>query len=140
MMLWQQQRTIYLDVAMTRHCLFFSLYGFFSIQSTSFPRTRLLSESYLKKYANSKFGFWGKDVYDVTLLGAAQYCNRKKKGPPDLIYAVSSHQPRAEINNLIQAGAAILSQSRTIFFGKVLCLLRHYDPRKMELLYTGKTC
>jgi len=87
---------------------------------------------------------WGQDVYDVTLLGAAAQINKSKEtkksakgGPPELIYALTSHQPRADIANLIQASAAILSQSKTIFFGKVLCMLRHYDPKMVELLYTG---
>jgi hypothetical protein len=96
-------------------------------------------------------------VFEVTLLGAAsknysgeverqqtggEHYRRqaKKAGPPELIYAITSHQPRSKIKNVIQASAAILSQSRTIFFGKVLCLLRHYDPRLVELLYTGNGC
>jgi hypothetical protein len=97
-------------------------------------------------------------VFDVTLLGAAvkdsqqqqhlgggnggdgadeAAAKKMKKKPPQLIYALSSHRPKAQIKNLIQASVAILSQSKTIFFGKLLCLLRHYDPRLVELLYTG---
>jgi hypothetical protein len=137
--------------------LFYCLYGYYSVQSTSFPKCRLLSEEYIYKQNATKFGWRDKDVFEVTLLGAsvkdasqqqhlgdgAAEANKKKKknnkqAQPQLIYALSSHRPKAKIKNLVQASAAILSQSKTIFFGKLLCLLRHYDPRLVELLYTGK--
>lgn len=73
------------------------------------------------------------DVFEVSLLGAV---TREGK-PPDLLYAVSSHQPRAAICNLVQISGQILGQSRALFFGKLLVLLRFWDPAKMEVLYVG---
>jgi hypothetical protein len=110
------------------------LYGFCAIQGCSFPRTRIVSESYLRKRAGSRFGLGDEHVYEVTLLGAA------KRGPgkvPDLMYAVTSHRPQEKIVNLVQWSATILSQSKNLFLGRLLCFLRYFDPALVELLYTG---
>jgi hypothetical protein len=72
-------------------------------------------------------------VFQVSLLGAI----RKKGKTPDLLYAITSHQPEEEIKNIIQISACILSQSRNIFFGKILAILRCFDPRKVEICYGG---
>ena len=70
----------------------------------------------------------------VTLLGAME----KPKQAPELLYSVSGSQPNAEIMNQIQFSANILSESKNIFFGKVLSILRAFDPRKLELAYAGE--
>ena len=110
-------------------------YGFFSIEAPNFPRTRIVRESYLKKMSfEARLGMGGKDVTQVSLLGAVH----RKGTTPDLLYAITSRKPEDKIFNLIQVACAILSQSRNIFLGKILTLLRCFDPRKLELAYTGE--
>jgi hypothetical protein len=110
-------------------------YGFFAIQATNFPRTRLVRESYLKNIGfRHRLGMAGDNVIQVTLLGAV----RKEGKKPDLLYAVTSRRPEEKICNIIQAACAILSQSRIIFLGKILTILRCFDPRMVELCYTGE--
>jgi hypothetical protein len=55
------------------------LYGYCSVQSSSFPRTRVVSESYLAKLGrNNRLGLHHRDVYEVTLLGVARRRRRTK--------------------------------------------------------------
>ena len=79
-------------------------------------------------------GLNDEDLYDVALLGAV----RKEGRPPSLLYALSSHQHKQQIYNILQVSGQILGQSRAIFLGKVLLILRAFDPAKLEILYTGK--
>ena len=74
------------------------------------------------------------NVFEVSLLGAVA----KEGKPPNLLYAVTSHRPLEKINNILQISGAILGQSRAIFFGRILSLLRLFHPGKMELLYCGE--
>jgi hypothetical protein len=55
--------------------------------------------------------------------------------PPDLLYSVNSHRPRARTANLLQWSGTILGESRNLLFGKVICLLRYFDARRLELTY-----
>jgi hypothetical protein len=113
-----------------------SVYGFGAIEGRNFPRTRIVSESYLKKKKlGDRLSLTGPDVYQVTLLGAVQ----KPDKYPDLLYAVTSHMPDERISNTIQMSANILGQSRVIFLSKLLFMLRCFDPRKVEVAYHGKT-
>ena len=65
------------------------------------------------------------------MLGAMKRANKA----PDLLYTITMHRPEQKINNVLQLSACILSQSRTIFLGKILTLLRIMDPRKAEICY-----
>jgi hypothetical protein len=106
------------------------------VESSNFARCRLVSESYLKKHCKNgdKYGLYGPDVFQVTLLGPM----KRAQKPPELLYAVTSHRPKAKIFNLVQVSACILSQSRYLFFGKILTILRVFDPRKLEIAYLGE--
>jgi hypothetical protein len=79
-------------------------------------------------------GFNDGDLSEVSLLGAV--CKEGKT--PDLLYAVTSHQPKSPICNIIQISGAILGQSRTIFFGKILLILRAFHPGFLEIAYCGE--
>lgn len=79
----------------------------------------------------ASLGLEGKNVFRVNLLGALLSPSAK----PDLLYAVTMHRPNEKIRNILQLSAAILSQSRVIFLGKVLLLLRLLDPKKTEIAY-----
>ncbi|CAM6055381.1 unnamed protein product [Sphagnum tenellum] len=110
-----------------------SFYGFSAIQASNFSKTKIVSERHLLKNKDSLRSMYAEDSFQVTLLGAMI----KEGGPPDLLYAISSHQPKAEIKNTIQTAVQIVQNSRVVFMGKVLTILRTFDPRKAELTYTG---
>jgi hypothetical protein len=80
----------------------------------------------------SPLGLFGPDVFQVTFLGAV---NKKKRKNPELFYALTSHRPDAKIFNLLQWSGGILNESRNIYFDKILCLLRCFDPAKTEISY-----
>ena len=77
-------------------------------------------------------------IVRITIMGAIRKLTRKKQKYPDLLYSVTSHRSSTKINNLLQMSGAILTESRRIFLGKVLMLLRYFDPKKAEILYMGK--
>jgi hypothetical protein len=140
------------------------LYGFCSVQSCSFNRTRIVAESTLSKVKSDPSGLIKTrglddgDLVEVSLLGAV--CKEGKK--PDLLYSLTSRQPKKDIYNVVQISGAILGESRCIFLGKVsswlpwwflttstqrltqfppqiLCLLRYFNPGCMEIIYCGKS-
>ena len=111
-----------------------ALYGFAALEASNFTTTRIMSESYLNKDKKKRELLYSEDLMHVTLLGAK--CREGEA--PDLVYAVTFKQPRAEICNILQVSSWILSASRCVFLGKILTLLRCFDPRKLELCYTGK--
>ena len=80
-------------------------------------------------------GFNDGDLSEIALLGAV----RREGKVPELLYSVTSHQPRKEIFNVVQLSGTILGQSRSIFLGKVLAILRFFDPGKLEITYCGKS-
>lgn len=112
---------------------FSSLYGFAATECTNYSYTRIASETHLARKITRNQLFSDKKL-QITLLGAVE----KPKKHPELLYAISGSQPRAEIVNQIQFAACILSQSRNIYFGKVLTFLRYFDPRLLEICYGGE--
>jgi hypothetical protein len=63
---------------------------------------------------------------------------KKKKRAAQSLYSVTKAAPRSRICNVLQMSSCILSESRHIFLGLLLGLLRTMDPSKMELCYTGE--
>jgi hypothetical protein len=110
-----------------------SIFGFMAIESSKFTTTRIMSESYLKGDKEKRKLLYSEDLMQVTILGSKEVGDSM----PDLIYAVTLKNPRSEICNIIQCSSHILSASRCIFLGKILTLLRCFDPRKMEICYAG---
>jgi hypothetical protein len=114
------------------------IYGFAGLEAFNFPKTRLVTESSLRKLSfKSRLAMGSPDVYQVSLLGAVR--RKGKQAYPDLLYAITSHRPEEKVRNALQVSSYILSQSRAIFLGKILVLLRCCDPRKMEIAYHGKS-
>ena len=117
------------------------MYGFSAVEATNFPRTRLVSESYLVRRKNQKLGLQQTlgmadgSIYEVSLIGAVQ----RGRQVPDLLYALTAHQPRQPICNIVQWSCQILGESRSIFLGKLLTILRVFSPGMLEITYTGKT-
>jgi hypothetical protein len=70
----------------------------------------------------------------MSLLGVV---DRQDKAP-ELLYSTTFSQPHARIVNQIQLSACVLSSSKSVFFGKVLTILRVTDPAKCEICYLGK--
>jgi hypothetical protein len=73
----------------------------------------------------------------MSLLGVVDRLEYEGK-PPELLYSVTYAQPQAPIVNQIQLSAAILSESRSIFFGLILTILRVTCPSKCEITYLGE--
>ena len=53
----------------------------------------------------------------------------------ELLYAATSANPNAKIRNLIQVSAAILSNSKRIYFSHVFFLLDHLSSKEVEKCY-----
>jgi hypothetical protein len=110
------------------------LYGFAAIQPTNFCKIRLVSEGYLKTLRGARrAGRMGKadeNIFRYTLMGAFP-----KKDSYDMLYSLTCANPNAKIRNILQMSATILSNSRVVFLGRTLELLRLLDPSKVELMY-----
>lgn len=70
------------------------------------------------------------NALDLTLMGA-----EKRNGKVDLIYMMRHSRENARIENSIQVGASILSNSRDIFYTHIYNLLDVLDPAKAEFSY-----
>jgi hypothetical protein len=115
------------------------LYGFQAIEASNFPRTHTLLESTLaSKGKKCKHGFFDKNVFQSTTLGAVD--SDRDDTPPSMLYAVTSHRPNEKIRNVLQMSGCILGRSKVIFMSHILKILRYFDMRKCEIAYidTGK--
>jgi hypothetical protein len=110
-------------------------YGYSALESCNFTRTSVISEKTLHRDAKRRDALLtSEDVVQITLLGAV--VPEKLEETPNLLYAITRRQPKARIENIAQFSCCILSNSRRVFLGKVLKLLRYLDPAKAELAYT----
>ena len=111
-----------------------------AVEGCSFDRTRVVGESTLARFKRDpgglikSRGFNDGDLTEIALLGAV----RREGKVPELLYALTSHQPRQKIFNVVQVAATILGTSRCIFLGKILAVLRFFDPGKVEICYCGE--
>jgi len=83
---------------------------------------------------------WGPDVFRVSLLGTTinekgKKNAKEKKKEANFLYAVSSHDKAASINNVLPISVCILGQSKLVLFEAVLELHRCLDERKCQLCY-----
>jgi hypothetical protein len=90
----------------------------------------------------------GIDLDGITVLGVmrasrevTELTRKKRKnanlGKPQLLYAMTKSRPEAKIVNSIQNSGMILSNSKTLYFSKALCIFRYFDHRKIQLAYCG---
>ena len=98
------------------------------------PQSSWKSQSQQNK-KRKRSGLYDPNVYEISLVGAIRRLNKT----PDLLYSVTSHCPDKPITNIAQISGAILGQSRNIFFGKILAMLRVFQHGSFELSYTGET-
>jgi hypothetical protein len=71
--------------------------------------------------------------------GSGKRKKQAKSKPPDLLYSVTAHQPDQPIFNIAQASGTILGNSRVVFLGKIIVLLRAFNPGMMEIVYCVST-
>lgn len=122
-----------------------SIYGYASLESTSFSKTTSVTESHLARVKKGCRYVDNPNITDIKLVG---YVDRRSevekttgvnaknvKVTPDLLYAVTHQNKGAAIQNFSQLSACILSQSRVVFLSKILILLCIMDPGKFELSY-----
>ena len=137
-----------------------SFYGFMSMEASNYSKTEIISEKTLKRMSNRDrlLKIWGPNVFKVNLLGTTvsklkKRRNRKwnkktKKMETDregeeidereevnFLYAVSSHDNEAAINNVLPISVCILGQSKLVLFEAVLALHKCLDERKCQLCY-----
>jgi hypothetical protein len=108
-------------------------FGFGAVEAVHFSTTRLALESTLARKAK-RLGLYSEKLLSMSLLGVV---DRKDK-VPELLYSATFSQPNARITNQIQLSVGVLSNSKAIFFGKILTILRVTDPRKCEISYAGE--
>jgi hypothetical protein len=101
------------------------------MQSTSFTNTSVMTDKTLADRRNCNRS----GIVQLTLLGATS----PEFGQPDLLYAVTRRRPDANIRNVIQMSASILSSSRVVFLGMLRKFALLLDPRKAQLCYTGES-
>jgi hypothetical protein len=112
------------------------------VEASNFDRTRLVTETTLSKYKRDASGMFKNkcfnvgDLSEIALLGAI----RRPEKVPELLYSVTCHQPKQKIYNIVQVSGAILGQSRSIFLGLVLSVLRVFCPTMLEASYCGEIC
>jgi hypothetical protein len=115
-----------------------AMYGFFGVQSTNFTVTRIVTESYLAR-KSQRVRLFDDDKLQISLLGVVHHDTKnEEEKPPDLLYSVTGSQPKAEVLNQLQVSGAVLGSSRCIFFGHILTILRYFDPRACEMIYSGE--
>ena len=123
-----------------------SFFGYNAIARNKFTRLRIVNASSLTE-KGKRFKLKPKDqVTGVTLVGVVTKSARRKKlkkgskrkagkKTADLVYAVAYKRPSTKVINFAQVAAAILSNSRVIFFSLIDRLLNVLDWRKAALVY-----
>ena len=112
-----------------------SFFGYNAIARNKFTRVRIVTESFLNK-RKKRIKLKPKDkLTGVTLVGAVRKRVRRKKVISDLVYAITYRRPSTKVVNFAQVAAAILSNSRVIFFGLIDKILNIFDRRKVALVY-----
>lgn len=117
-------------------------YGYTSIQASSFPKTSIVSETTLRKLPEEEKvrRLLPCRGVSVTLLGCRDEEDDDRARPPELLYAVTTGNENAALFNTLQVAVSILGQSKRIFFGMILTILRHYSPSMVSIAYcdTGR--
>ena len=111
-----------------------SFYGFSSLMNNSYPKTLVRSSSQLE-HKNSK---QLENARSVSLIGCAPARagkKRKRSGDKELLFAITKSNKSAKIRNLCQLAAAILSNSKVIFFDAIFFFLQHLSAKRAELTY-----
>ena len=109
-------------------------YGYAMLEDWRYTSTYVSSEDSLMKGKN-------RPLKSVSLLGSVPRKERKgtksqyRKGRRALVL-VETSRPEARTKNLVQTSAQILNNSRTLFYGQILTILRYLDPEMCELTYT----
>jgi hypothetical protein len=117
------------------NCFFsLGLYGFSATSPVNFTKTRILRESYLAE-KRIREPLFADSRLQISLLGVLEKPGDRK--PPELLFSVTTQQLKAKIKNQVQSSGCILGESKNIFFGLVLSVLRVFDPRKLEVSYAG---
>jgi hypothetical protein len=102
------------------------------MEESSFPVTRVMNETRAREIKLGRCASVDDHVINLTLLGAVHPGTNQR---PKLLYALTTENTKAKIKNVNCIAAAILSESRVVFFSKLLMLLRCLDPRLAELCY-----
>ena len=102
-----------------------SYFGQTGMQASRFSNTSVVSEEWLS--ASESFT----DYIHLTLLGA----KKMKKGPPQLLYALTKRRDKAKNRNLAQIAGTILGSSKAHFLTVLSRLDFLLDPEKSEFIY-----
>ena len=115
-----------------------AFYGYSSLLSTSYAKTVVRSSSQLESSRSKQL----ESARSVSLIGCAPAKKRKKEGKEvaaenekELLFAITKSNSKAKIKNLSQLAAAILSNSKVIFFDAVYFFLKCFSAKKAELTY-----
>ena len=109
-----------------------SFFGYSALNSTRFSKTRIISETYLTQHRKKLAGL--ASALQVTLLGAVPHA-KPDKYPPSLMYATTWPRTDDRIENVSQVAGCILSNSRRVYLGRVLELLRAFHAGRVEPAY-----
>jgi hypothetical protein len=106
-----------------------SYYGYCSLESTNHPKTTINVDNTLRRK-------WSKlqeeGLFRITFIGCVKAVGVKKSS---VIYALTTHNRNAQILNLLQVSACILSKSKECFFEKIMTMLNVFRPDSCCLAY-----
>ena len=108
-----------------------AFYGFSSIMSCHFPKTLVRTASQLESRRSKQL----ENARSVSLIGCAPAKNKKGGTDNELLFAITKSNSKAKIKNLCQLAAAILSNSKVIFFDALFFFLKHFSAKRAELTY-----
>jgi hypothetical protein len=111
------------------------LFGYAAAEATNYSKTSIMSEGYLARKGTWTQVFTDPDA-QISLLGVVE--SSSDEVPPQLLYGITESNEDAAIENQLQFSACILNQSKNIFFGKVLTILRFFMAEHVEPIYLGK--
>ena len=98
------------------------------MESSNFPKTKILQSETLNKKRNA---IWSGKL-KPSFFGVS---DRGGDKPPELLYLCEIDNKDAKVNNCCHLASNILSESKNIFFSKVLTLLRYFKPECLEVNY-----
>jgi hypothetical protein len=114
---------------------YYSLFGYAAAEATNYSKTRIMTEKYLARMQTWTQVFTDPES-QISLLGVVD--SASDEVPPQLLYAITEPNRDADVVNQLQFSACILNESRNIFFGKVVTILRYFMAEHVELIYLGK--
>ena len=109
-----------------------SFYGFSSCMINSYAKTVVRSSAQLEDRRSKHL----ENARSVSLIGCTPGKNNDDNSEEiHLLYAITKNNDTAKIQNICQLAAAILSNSKVLFFDCLFFFFRCFSPKRAEICY-----